>query len=57
MAKNWIASAIKKPGSLRASLDVPEGKTIPTKTLTAATKKPGLMGRRARLARTLRSFR
>lgn len=53
MAKNWIKSAIKKPGSLRSSLGVKEGKTIPDKTLAKAAKAPGVMGKRARLAQTL----
>lgn len=57
MAKtNWIADAIKTPGALRKSLDVPKGKTIPAKTLAAAAKAPGKLGQRARLAQTLKSF-
>lgn len=51
--KNWIAGAIKKPGSLRKSLGVKEGEKIPAGKLAAAAKKPGKMGRRARLAQTL----
>lgn len=54
--KNWIKGAIKKPGALRSSLGVPEGKNIPAKTLAAAAKKPGKMGQRARLAKTLKGF-
>ena len=49
----WIQKAIKKPGALRSALGVKEGKTIPTKKLAAAAKKPGKMGQRARLAQTL----
>ena len=56
MAKNWIAKAIKKPGSLRKSLGVKSGKKIPLKTLNAAAKKGGKMGARARLAKTLRKL-
>ncbi len=52
-AKHWIKNAIKKPGALRAELDVPKGKKIPTKKLNAAAKKPGKLGQRARLAKTL----
>jgi len=55
--KNWIAGAIKKPGALRASLGVKQGQTIPAKKLTAAAKKPGKMGQRARLAQTLKGFK
>jgi hypothetical protein len=50
---NWIQSAIKKPGALRASMGVKKGEKIPTKKLAAAAKKPGKMGQRARLAQTL----
>ena len=49
----WIQSAIKKPGSLKKSLDVKAGEKIPAKKLAAAAKKPGKMGQRARLAQTL----
>jgi hypothetical protein len=52
-SKNWIKDAIKKPGSLRKELGVKEGKTIPAKKLSAAAKKPGKLGQRARLAKTL----
>jgi len=56
MAEKWIQKAIKKPGSLRKSLNVPTGKTIPTKKLASAAKKPGKMGQRARLAQTLKKL-
>jgi len=55
--KNWIADAISKPGSLRKQLHVPAGKNIPAKTLAKAATKPGVEGRRARLAETLKSMR
>jgi hypothetical protein len=55
--KNWIAGAIKKPGALRKELGVKEGKTIPAKKLAAAAKKPGKLGKRARLAETLKGFK
>ena len=54
MAKNWIQGAIKKPGALRKSLGIKKGKKIPLKKLKAASKKGGKLGRRARLAMTLR---
>lgn len=57
MADKWIQKAIKKPGALRASLGVKEGKTIPAKKLAAAAKKPGVTGQRARLAETLKGFK
>ena len=53
----WIQSAIKKPGSLRKSLGVKEGQKIPAKKLSAAAKKPGVTGRRARLAMTLKGLK
>lgn len=56
MAKNWIAGAIKKPGSLRKELHVKKGEKIPAKKLAAAAKKGGKEGKRARLAETLKGF-
>jgi len=55
--KNWIQKAIKKPGALKASLGVPAGKKIPAAKLAAAAKKPGKVGKRARLAETLKGFK
>lgn len=55
-SKKWIQSAIKKPGALREQLGVAEGKTIPAEKLRAAAKKAGTLGRRARLALTLRKL-
>jgi hypothetical protein len=54
--KNWIAGAIKNPGSLRESLGVKKGETIPAAKLEAASKKPGKMGQRARMAQTLKKM-
>ncbi len=53
MAKDWIAGAVKHKGALHKELGVPAGKKIPSKKLDAAAKKPGVLGRRARLAKTL----
>jgi len=55
--KNWIAGAIKKPGALKKELGVKKGEKIPAKKLAAAAKKPGVLGKRARLAETLRGFK
>ena len=54
----WIASAIKKPGALKAKLGVSKttGK-IPVKKINAAAKKGGVLGKEARLAKTLKSFK
>ncbi len=55
--KKWIQGAIKKPGALHEELGIPEGKKIPAKKLKAAAKKGGKIGRRAKLAETLRKFK
>jgi len=55
--KNWIQEAIKKPGALRKSLKIKKGQKIPLKKLQAAAKKGGKLGKRARLALTLRRLR
>ena len=52
----WIKDAIKKPGSLRASLGVKKDEKIPAGKLAAAAKKTGKMGQRARLAQTLKKL-
>lgn len=54
--KKWIQSAVKKPGALREALGVKKGQKIPAKKLAAAAKKPGVTGRRARLAQTLKKL-
>lgn len=53
----WVKSAIKKPGALHRDLGIPQGKKIPQATLDAAAKKPGKVGQRARLAKTMRGFK
>jgi hypothetical protein len=55
--KNWIAGAIKHPGALRKTLHAKAGKPIPSAKLHAAMNKPGVEGKRARLAATLSRFR
>lgn len=56
MAKHWIAGAIKKPGALHKQLGIPQGQKIPAKKLAAAANKGGTLGRRARLAQTLKGM-
>jgi len=56
-AKNWIQEAIKKPGALRKQLGIKGDKPIPAKMLDKATKAPGKLGQRARLAKTLRGMK
>ena len=57
MAEKWIQKAINKPGALHKELGVPAGKKIPSSKLAAAAKKPGKMGKRARLAETLKGMK
>lgn len=56
MAEKWIQKAIKHKGALRKEMGVPLGKEVPLKRLRSAAKKGGKLGRRARLAETLKSF-
>ncbi len=53
----FIQRAIKRPGQLHRDLGVPAGKKIPASKLSAAAKRKGKVGQRARLAKTLASFR
>ena len=52
-----IKKAIKKPGSLRKSLGIKKGKTIPKSVLNMAAKAPDKLGQRARFAKTLKKLR
>lgn len=54
--EDWIKKAIKKPGSLRASLGVKKGDNIPAEELAKAAKSKGKLGKRARLAQTLKGL-
>jgi hypothetical protein len=53
----FIKDAIKKPGALRKELGAKKGEPIPAGKLTAAAKKPGKLGQRARFAETLKGFK
>jgi hypothetical protein len=57
VAEKWIQKAIKKPGALKQALGVKKGEKIPAKKLEAATKAPGKLGQRARLAKTLKGMK
>ena len=57
MAEKWIQKAIKKPGALRKSLGVKSGQKIPAGKLAKAAKAPGTLGKRARLAQTLKGLK
>jgi hypothetical protein len=54
--KNWIAGAIKKPGALHKEMGVPQGKKIPAGKLAKAAEAAGKLGKRARLAETLKKM-
>lgn len=54
---NWIQKAIKKPGALKKELGVSKDKKIPEKKLEKAAKAKGKLGKRARLAETLRKMK
>lgn len=57
MRKNyWIAGAIKHEGALRKSLGAKAGESIPKNKLLKASHAKGKLGRRARLALTLKKF-
>lgn len=56
MTKKWIQGAIKHPGALHRDLGVPQGQKIPASKLETAAEKGGVVGRRARLAQTLKSI-
>lgn len=53
---NWIQGAIKHPGALHKELGIAKGKTIPEKKLEAAAEKGDKIGKRARLAETLKKM-
>jgi hypothetical protein len=57
--KKWIQDAIKPQnvGALREQLGIKGKKKIPAKMLDRATKAPGKLGQRARLAKTLKGMK
>lgn len=55
--KKWIQGAVSKPGALHEQLGVPKGEKIPAKKLAKASKAPGKLGQRARLAETLKGMK
>ena len=56
MSKKWIQGAISKPGALHSQLGIPQGHPIPQAKLESAAEKSGKLGRRARLAMTLKKM-
>lgn len=55
--KHWIQNAISKPGALHKEMGVPQGQNIPAKKLSSAANAGGQLGKRAKLAITLKSFK
>ncbi len=57
--KKWIQEALgpSSKGKLHKKLGVPEGKKIPESKIKSAEKKGGKVGKEARLAETLKSFK
>jgi len=56
-AARWIQKTHLKKGALHRQLGIPMGETIPIAVLKEASHVPGKIGRRARLALTLRGLR
>lgn len=57
MPKDWMKSAVKRPGALRQKLNAKPGKPIPPAKLKKAAKAPGLEGQEARLAEIFRKYK
>lgn len=55
--EKWIQKAIEKPGALHKQMGVPADEKIPVADLKAAAEKGGKLGKRARLAMTLRKLK
>lgn len=56
MPEHWIQEAIKHRGALHRQLGVPIGKKIPAGKLHAVAQQGGKLGKRARLAETLKGL-
>lgn len=57
MAGKWVGKAFANAhGQLHKALGIPSGQKIPEGKLEAAANKPGITGKRARLALTARGF-
>lgn len=55
--KHFIQNMHMKKGALHEEMGIPQGQPIPADRLAAAEKAPGILGRRARLAATLKGLR
>lgn len=56
MAEKWIQEMHMKKGALRKELGAKKGNPIPEKKLESAAEKGGKLGKRARLAETLKKM-
>lgn len=56
MAEKFIQKMHMKKGALHKEMGIAEGKKIPAKRLAKAAKAGGKLGRRARLAMTLKKL-
>jgi hypothetical protein len=58
MAKEkWIQAMHMKKGALHKEMGIEQGKKIPAKKLAKAAKAKGILGKRAKLAKTLKKFK
>ncbi len=57
MSKKWIQGMHMKKGALHKEMGIPEGKKISEKKLSKAAHAKGKLGKRARLAETLKGLR
>lgn len=55
--EKWIQKAIEKPGALHKQMGIPQDEKIPTDKLKTAAEKSGKLGKRARLAMTLKKLK
>jgi hypothetical protein len=56
MAEKFIQKMHMKKGALHKEMGIPEGKKIPEARLAKAAQAGGKLGKRARVAETLKSF-
>lgn len=55
--KKWLQKVRLRKGALHRALGIPEGQKIPLSVLRVAAEQPGKLGKRARLALTMRKFK
>ena len=55
--KNWMKTAVKKPGALHEALGIPQGQKIPASKLAIKKGDSALMKKRKTLAKTFKKAR